>query len=135
MSPPRPRPDWELGIQQVLLAGGPSLPENDPEDRLRDLMDECWERRLSCPETAAGVIELLRLGPRKAWGNEVNRGMKELVALGVEEAWPNVLEEARARHQWPAETAREVCRLLHSKWTTAQMLWTRGIQAVGLRGE
>jgi hypothetical protein len=58
----------------------------------------------------------LRLEPRKAWEFEVDRGMKELIALGIEEAWPDSLDEAWAKHQLPAETAREVCKLLHDKY-------------------
>jgi hypothetical protein len=42
--------------------------------------------------------------------------MKALVTLGVEEASPDLLDEAWAKHQWSAETAREVCRLLHNKF-------------------
>jgi hypothetical protein len=42
--------------------------------------------------------------------------MKELVALRVEEAWPDLLDEAWAIHQRPAQTAREICRLLHDKF-------------------
>ena len=116
MSPPRTRRDWELGVQQILLGSGASLRENDPEDRLRDLWNECWDRRLSCSETAARMIELLWLGPRKAWENEVDRGMKELVMVGVEEAWPDIIDRAWEEHQRPAATAREICRLLHDKF-------------------
>ncbi len=116
MSPSLTRHAWEVGIQQVLLADGASFLENDPENRLRDLWDECWEDHQSRSETADRILELIRLGPRKAWESEIARGMKELVALRVEEAWPDVLDEAWAIHQRPAETAREVCRLLHDKF-------------------
>ena len=116
MFPSQTRHAWEVGIQQVLQAGGASLPENDRENRLRDLMDECWENRQSRSETADRILELLRLGPRKAWESEIDRGMRELVALRVAEAWPELLDEAWAIHQRPAETARKVCRLLRDKF-------------------
>jgi hypothetical protein len=116
MSPSQTRHAWEVGIQQILLVGGASLPENDRGNRLRDLMDECWENHQSRSETAGRILELLRLGPRKAWESEIDRGMKELVALRVEEAWPDLLDEAWAIHQRPAQTAREICRLLHDKF-------------------
>jgi hypothetical protein len=110
------RPDWELGVQQALLAGGRNLPENDSENRLRDLLDECWENRQSCSAAAGRILELLKLGPRNAWESEIDRKMEELVALGVEESWPELLDEAWAKHQRPAEIAREVCRLLHDEF-------------------
>jgi hypothetical protein len=121
MSPLQTRNAWELGVQQVLLAGGADLPEDDRDNRLRDLWDECWENRQSRSETAARILELLRLGPRKAWENEVDRGMMQLVALRVEEAWPEHLDEAWANHQRPAETAREVWRLLHDKFDVGHL--------------
>jgi hypothetical protein len=116
VSPLQDRSDWESQVRAVILRSGEVLAENDPAERVSDLIDECWSRHLHSAETAGRILELLRLGPRKAWESEVDRGMKELVALGVEEAWPDVLDEAWARHQRPAETAREISRLLHDKF-------------------
>ena len=59
MSPSQTRRDWELGVQQVLLAGGASLPENDRENRLRDLLDEAWAKPQRPAETARKVRRLL----------------------------------------------------------------------------
>jgi hypothetical protein len=121
MSPSQTRHAWEVGSHEVLLAGGASLPENDRENRLRDLWDECRENHQIRSEAADRILELLRLGPRKAWENEVDRGTRELVALRVAEAWPDLPDEAWAIHQRPAETAREVCRLLHDKFDVSYL--------------
>jgi hypothetical protein len=116
MSALRDRSDWELRVRAVVLRSGEVFPENDAAGRLCDLIDECWHRRLHSSETVGRIIELCRLGSRKAWENEVDRGMREVMSIGVEEAWPEVLDRGWEAHQPPGEAARDLCRMLHEKY-------------------